>query len=288
VDFWAQHKDFILKVLAGVGVFLVALIARSITYGDDLENALAENSALEGRIRSMRIAPVTQIEAVERDADRLQANAEQITQQIGWSLEESVEQKLLERILRYTRRYARADAATLTADAAAFRQALGEDLNGGFAQLRLSVRQELVEEASERNIKILEGIGYDNVTELESDELLQYLMQLELVARAVRYAIDAGVDSVEEVRITGRRRSDVIPDANPEFLAEYPVTIVFAASQKALLQVLDRFDMPSEGPRPPLTALRVERLKRPVDHVGVTLTLCATAANPKVKFAVEK
>ena len=36
MDFWAQHKDFVLKVLAGVGVFLVALIARGVVYGDEL------------------------------------------------------------------------------------------------------------------------------------------------------------------------------------------------------------------------------------------------------------
>ena len=287
MDFWAQHKEFILKVLAGVGVFLVALIARSITYGDDLEKAQSENSRLENQIRVMKIAPVTQIEALELDADRLQANAEQIAEQVGWNLEESIEQRLLERIMRYTRRYARADAETVRADAAAFRQALNEDLNGGFAQLRLAVRQELVEEASERNIKILEGIGYDNVTELESDELLQYLMQLELVARVVRYAIDAGVDSIEDVKITGRRRDEEIPGANPEFLVEYPVTIVFATGQEAFFKVLDRLEAPSEGPRPPLTALRLERLKRPADHIAVTLTLRATAANPKVKFEVE-
>ena len=31
MDFWPQHKDFVLRVLAGFGVFLVALIARGIT-----------------------------------------------------------------------------------------------------------------------------------------------------------------------------------------------------------------------------------------------------------------
>ncbi len=39
MDFWAQHKDFVLKILAGLGVFIVAIIARRITYGDELENA---------------------------------------------------------------------------------------------------------------------------------------------------------------------------------------------------------------------------------------------------------
>ena len=37
MDFWAQHKDFVLKVLAGFAVFVVALIARGVVYGDDLE-----------------------------------------------------------------------------------------------------------------------------------------------------------------------------------------------------------------------------------------------------------
>jgi hypothetical protein len=291
VDFWAQHKDFILKVLAGLGIFLVALIARSITYGDDLENAQHANAQLGQQIRAMRIAPVPEIQALKGDAEKLGQNAAMIARQIGWNVaEKDPEQELLTRILRYTRRYARQGENEVRRATEDFRQALRDDLNGGFGQLRLMVRQELVEEAGERNIKIAEGIGLENLKELESDELLQYLLQLELVARVVRYGIDAGVVAITDVKITmrqrGRGREEVIPGANLEFLEEYPVTVTFAASQGATLKILDRLE--AEGPRVPLTGIKAQRLPKPADHLSVELTVRATAANTLVPFAAEK
>jgi hypothetical protein len=288
VDFWAQHKEFVLKVLAGLGVFLVALIARSITYGDDLEKAKQKNVQLVGQIGGMRIAPMGEIQALEGDATKLRNNAEQITHQIGWNLaDRTLEQTLLVRILSYTRTYAQAGEAEVQRAAEDYRAALREDLNGGFGRLRLMVRQELVEEASEKNIKVAEGIGYENVTEMDATELTQYLIQLELVARVARYAIDAGVDKIEEVRITarqaGRRRDEVIPGANPEFLEEYRVILVIAAGQPALLAILDRLE--TEEPRVPLVGIKSQRLKRPADHLNTELTLLAVAANPEKPFA---
>ena len=289
MDFWAQHKDFILRILAGAGVFLVALIARSITYGDELQNERNRNARLVAEIRSAKVAPVPRIQELEADAKRLHENAKAIAAQIGWNLgDERLEQTLLERTLRYTRRYTREGEESVRRAADDFRTALREDLNGGFGQLRLMVRQELVSEASEKNIKVEEGIGFANVTDIAQDELLQYLLQLELVARVVRYAIDARIDSIEDVRLTtgGSRRAEVIPGANPEFIQEYDVAVVFTASQQAVRKIIDRL-----GQEPPLvtmTVLRAARVKRPLDHLAVEMTLRATASNPDVPFAAKE
>jgi hypothetical protein len=290
VDFWAQHKDFILKILAGVGVFLVALIARSITYGDELEKEQSRNTRLASEIRSSKIAPRPRIRELEEDAKRLDENARAIAAQIGWNLgdEEALKRTLLERILRSTRRYSREGEESVKRAAEDFRAALREELNGGFGQLRLVVQQELISEASEKNIRIAEGVGYGNVTEIAQDELLQYLLQLELVSRVVRYAIDARVDSIEEVRITqgGARREAAIPGANPEFLQEYDVTVIFTGSQAAVWKILDRLEQ--EPPRVTVGGLRASRAKKPEHHLSVELTLRAMASNPEVPFAAKE
>lgn len=289
MDFWAQHKDFILRILAGVGVFLVALIARSITYGDELETEQGNNARLVREIMSTPVASVARIQELEADAKRLHENARSIATQVGWNLgDEGLEQTLLERILRSTRRYSREGEGGVKRAAEEFRAALKENLNGGFGQLRLMVRQELVEEANEKNIKVAEGIGFENVIEVEPDELLQYLLQLELVARVVRYAIDARVDSFEEVAITAgaTRREERIPGANPDFLQEYEVRVVFTTGQKALRTIVDRLEQ--EMPRVALTFLRATRVKRPADHLSVEMKLLATAANPDVPFAAKE
>ncbi|HEX5138019.1 MAG TPA: hypothetical protein VFY93_13670 [Planctomycetota bacterium] len=283
MDFWAQHKDFILKILAGVGVFLVALIARSITYGDELESEQATNASLVSRIGSLRVAKQSEIQELQKDADRLLENAQTLTGQIGWDLsDDRLDQKLLRRILRYTRTYAQQGDDAVQRAAEDFRSAIHEDLNGGFGRLRLMVRQDLVEEAKEKNIRVdkdREGIGFDAVTDMADDELLQYLMQLELVARVARAAIDARVDSFDDVRITtSLGRDEVIPGANPAFLKEYAVTIGFTASPDALYSVLNQLE--EDAPHVPFATLHLARVKRPENHIGVEMTLLATAANP--------
>ncbi len=291
MDFWAQHKDFILKILAGVGVFLVALIARSITYGDELENAQAANRSLAAKIRALKVAKESEIQALQADADRLEANARALTGQIGWDLsDDRLEQKLLRRIVGYLREYAQQGDDAILRAVEDFRSGIQQDINGGFGRLRLRVTQELVDEAKEKGIKVekdREGIGFGAVTEMAEDELTMYLLQLELVARVARAAIDARVDSFDEVRITtSRGREPVIPGANPGFLQQYEVTIGFSASQEAARAVLNRLE---EGaPNVPITGLSLGRVKRPADHLSVELTLLAIAANPDVQFAEEK
>jgi len=287
VDFWAQHKDFILKILAGVGVFLVALIARSITYGDELEQEQAKNARLAQSIRSTQVAKPSEIQDLKNDADRLQANAKAIVGQIGWDVADydRLEEKLLERILRDTKVYAQQSEENVKRRAEDFRAALREDLNGGFGQLRLFVRDELVTEAKERNIKVpTEGTGFESVTGVEPDELMQYLLQLELVARVVRDAIDARVDGIDEVKITtssGTRHDEVIPGANPDFIQQYEVTVTVTGSTTAIRAILNQL---GEAPCPPLVGIRASRVNRPENHLSVELVLLATAANPDIDF----
>lgn len=287
MDFWAQHKDFVLKVLLGFGVFLVALIARGITYGDEVELAQKANSAAAAKIRRTKIASLSAIGQLEADADQLAANTKAITREIGWdAADETLELKLIQRILGYMRRYRGEGAGELVAEADRRRQAIRDDTNGGFGQLRLMVRDDLLEEAGEKNIAMGTGIGYENLVQFDDPELLKYLLQLELAARVVRYAIDARVDSLESVRITERQKREVVPGANKEFLQEYPVQVSFTSGQKAALEILNRLE--SELPRPPLRALQAERAPRPADHVAVDLTVLAVAANPEVPFIDEE
>jgi hypothetical protein len=289
VDFWAQHKDFILKVLAGVGVFLVALLARSITYGGDLDKEKTKNQTLARQIRATEVASQAQIQGLARAANDLHENAATIARQVGFDLKdpEHLKQILLDRALRCTRTYARdEDARRRMVDD--FRGALSDELNSGFGQLRLTLRQALVEEANQNGIKVEEGIGFGNLNEIGSDQLIQYLLQLELVARFLRSAIDARVDKIEDIRITsGTREAPVIPNANPGLLCEYEVTVIFSAAQPAALKILD--DLERDAPRVPLRAFKATRLKRPVDHLSIEMTMLAVASNPdpKVHFVMK-
>jgi len=287
VDFWAQHKDFVLKILLGFGVFLVALIARGISYGDNVDLAKRENKAAAGKIRNTKIASLTAIGQLEADAARLAANAQAITKEIGWNAtDETLELKLIRRTLGYMRRYRREGKSELAAEADRRLRAIRDDTNGGFGQLRLMIRDDLLEEAGEKNISLGTGIGYENLVQFDDSELLKYLLQLELAARVVRYAIDKRVDSLEGVRITERTKREVIPGANKEFLHEYAVQVTFTSGQRAALDILNELEQ--NMPRVPVRSFHAERAPRPADHIVVELTVLAVAANPDVPFIDEE
>jgi hypothetical protein len=286
VDFWAQHKDFVLKVLAGVGVFLVALIARSITYGDELELAEKANATLIAKIRRTKVAPIPKIRTLEENAVRLSANAEKIRDQIGWNAARSDrERDLIRRTLGYLRRWKGRPASELNEAADLFRRAIQNNLNGGFGQLRLAVREALLEEAGERNIRIEGGVGYESIVELEQPELLKYLMQLELAARISRYLIDSGAAAIEEIRIE-TRELEVIPGANSAFLREYPVRVRYLVNDSALTKVLNRLE--DDRPWVPVRAITMERLRKPDDHILIDLTVMAVASDTGVPFEAEE
>jgi hypothetical protein len=287
VDFWAQHKDFVLKILLGFGVFLVALIARGITYGSDVDDARKQNKADAAKIRRKKIAIPSEISQLEAAARRLAANAQAITKEIGWNAaDETLELKLIQRTLGYMRRYRGEGKSELAAEADRRLRAIRDDTNGGFGQLRLMVRDSMLEEAGEKNISLGTGIGYENLVQFDDPELLKYLLQLELAARVVRYAINARVDSLESVRITERAKREVIPGANKEFLQEYAVQFSFTSGQRAALDILNQLEQTL--PRVPVRALQAERAPRPADHIAVELTVMAVAANPDVPFVDEE
>ena len=292
MDLWAQHKDFILKALAGFGVFLVALIARGITYGDELEEGQSKNKRLASKIAGMSIVPISKIATLENQADRLSANALAIASEIGWNAgEESLELRLITATLRYLRKYRGASAAEIKAAGRDALDAIRAELNGGFGQLRLTVQDELVGEANEKNIRIDEGLGFDHVIQLDAGELVKYLLQLEVTARVVRYCIgvertDPRAIAVLEVNITSDTRGEVIPGANPDFLQEYPVRFRFIASQVATARIFNKLE--TERQRVPWRKLRIERLQRPADHLGVDLLIVPMAVNPAVAFVPEE
>ena len=284
MDFWAQHKDFVLRVAAGFGIFLVALIARGITYGDELEAGERINKRAVGDLKKMKIVKSSDVADLEENAKKLIRNADALRGQIGFDISdpEALKAELIKRTLGYLRTYRETrDATKRDNDAQNYSQAIAANVNGGFGQLRLTARDELVEEASERNIRV-EGVGFDAVTTLEDEELLKYLLQLELVARLARYCIDAGVTAIEEIRIETKDH-ETIPGANPAFLYEYTVRFGFRGSVKATAEVLNKLN---DAPAVPMRGLSLERTSRPADHLIVEMQLLAVAADTSVPFIV--
>ncbi|MFQ5845321.1 MAG: hypothetical protein ACE5JG_10085 [Planctomycetota bacterium] len=284
MDFWPQHKDFVLRVLAGFGVFLVLLIARGVVHGDDLERGLITNDASARKLKRLRLIDAPKIAVLEEAARSLQHNTDELAGWIGWNgSDPDVQRAIVQRALGYLRDHRRAAPPALAEEAATALTAMREDLNAGFGQLRDS----LVDEADERNIKWEAGLGYGTLTEIQPAEVLKYLAQLELAARLVRLAIDGGAESIDDIRIeTGEPVA--VPDANPDFLREYPVRMSFRAESPALLHVLNGLET-DEG-TVPLRRLEVSRTGRgrSPDLLEVEIEAVAVVVQPGIAFLEEK
>ena len=296
MDFWAQHKDFILKVLAGLGVFLVALIARGIVHGDDLERAESLNKNTSAALRRKKLVPRNVVASMTRAADSLQNNVESIASEIGYdaSDEKALQRTLLERILGriVTLREIEEDPKDL---ARQVEEALAVNLNGAFGALRLRLRDEMMDEASERNVAVPEdGFGAQNLVSIEQGDLTKYLLQLELVSRVLTDALgmktrgpdgktrEVRFKAIDEVRIdTEEVTAPPIPGANPKYLREYRVRFQLVGNEAAVTELVNRLETGS--PRVPVQMMSARRRDR--DMIEFEIHLLAVAINPKEKFA---
>lgn len=276
MDFWPQHKDFVLRVLAGFGVFLVALIARGITYGDDLEQAQAKNASLAGNLEKMRLMKAEDIVALEEAARKLQSNVVTLAGQIGWNVEQGdVRLAMVQKTLDHL-----SDKSLLASDYIA---AIDGDLNAGFGELKAKVRDSLLEEADEVNITVAEGLGFEVITEMQAPDLLKYLAQLELAARCLRLAIKGGVTAFNEIRIeTGDPVA--VPGANPDFLREYVVRFEVRGSPASAVSILNGLET-STG-TVPLRGLDWRRVTRgrSTHLIDARFEVAATLVRPSLAF----
>jgi len=297
VDFWAQHKDFILKVLAGFGVFLVALIARGITYGEDLEIAQRDNRKLSGAIRSKKVVPRRTVTKLNRAAESLQANVAGLATEIGFDAtdEKALRKELLTRTFRRLLDLRGEAGESAESLAARVLEALDVNLNGTFGALRLRARDEVLDEAGERNVLLPEdGLGFQSLVSIEAGDLLKHLLQLELVTRVVSDAlgmevrdrsgknVTLRVAAIEEVRIDTQDSTPApLPAANPQFLREYAVRVAVVGNEAAIIEFVNRLETGS--PRVPIREMKAE--KGPRDLIRIELTLLAVAVNVSVPFA---
>jgi hypothetical protein len=298
VDFWAQHKDFILKVLAGFGVFLVALIARGVVLGDDLERAESRGSTFASKVRRNDVVSPAKVSELNRAAEQLDAQTERLATEIGWDAtdERALQRRLLERVLERI-----VEARDLPDDpkelAGRVQQSLAVNLNGAFGELRLRLREEMLDEAAERSVGVPEdGLGFGSLVSIEPVDLTKYLLQLELVSRVTHAALGmeirrggktmtVAMNQIAEVRIdTQDETPPPIPGANPNLLREYVVRFRLRGNEVAVLELLNRLDDPKYGPRVPIRALKAERRER--DLVDLELRLVAVAVQPDAAYTV--
>jgi hypothetical protein len=168
-DFWQENKPFVLGVAAGAVLFGIGWYAIGETLGADLRTQRARLTTLEKQAAQPRYTAA--------DQGRAQAERDRLSEAV----------------------------ATL-GDAVGFDARPEFALDGGspanrYFAVQSRVREELLTLAGRAGLVLPEGLGLPALSPTREQEIVRYLEALDVVDRVVRFAIEAGCERIDEIRI---------------------------------------------------------------------------------------
>jgi len=232
---WQQHKSFILKILAGLGVCLVCWIVGASLSGPGL-------SDLESTIRTRRAAISSGLVPDPRDTEALTDATEKLRNRILFTAQhigetrkgEDLRRGIIESLLR---RFGSDSQAIRDRYLNMARQnpvACIIDLAG-------KAREYLVTRAGQNSVLLVEDVGYDKLS-MDAGQFDRYLITLELIVTVAETAVECRVREIKDVLIGsppgGRFEGEDV------FVREYPISVKLRGSSAALIAFLERLNDP--------------------------------------------
>ncbi len=274
-NFWQQHRGFILKILAGLGVVVVFWIIGSSLTEESLDVIAKRNERKQRAIAGREVPTPAQIDAFRAAArileDRVRFLAARVGEvRRGESLIEGLIGEILDRVGLGTE----AERSRYLGLARSSPKACFVGLQGDAARVLLG-------RAGSRNVLIADdSLGFGRL-KMDPGELPRYLVTLSLVVRAVELAIETGV---YEVRSIGIQRPSARSRFEGEgtFLREYPISIVIRGPADRVEEFLARLNDPEAFiPVGELRRLARDRGERAEDVVVAELELVALRVDPE-------
>lgn len=170
-DYWQENKKFLLTVFAGIVVFLIGQVLISSFLDDGLRSAQRQVTTAKNKLRESMYGASDLTTAREENAALKTAVA---------SLSEAVA-------------FQPRPEFTVETDG-------GRAGNQFFATVT-STREDLLRLAQRRGVRIPDHLGMPGLSPTHEDEIIRTLEALDVVDRACRLAIDAGVSRVDELAI---------------------------------------------------------------------------------------
>jgi hypothetical protein len=279
-NLWQRHRTFILKILAGLAVCLLAWIIGSSLSGKGMDTLIARNDSVRRSIRSMSVPSPKDTSAYRAAADELRKRILFVANRVAETRSgENLRTGLIKDLLVLVGQDSPATRDELIRQSRQNAQACVTRLQG-------MATTALRREAGPKNIVIDERLGFDGV-EVASGEVDRYLLTLKLIVEAVRMGIDEGVSEIRTISIQqpggGRFEEE------DTFLREYPVTLTYRGASAVLLRILDRLNAP-EHPFP-IQALRrfqADRQAREDDAMSMDLELVALRVSPAAPLSEDR
>lgn len=239
-DYWHENKRFLTAVGGGVLAFLIGLALVGALFGSDVRSAQVKLRANQRSLREARYSSADLTRAREQNEALVAAMAT-----LG-------------------------DAVTFV-PRAAFRldPGAGSPSNQYFARVD-RVREDLVTLAGRRRMRLPDGLGLEMLKTTREEVIERHLEALDVIDRAVRLALDAGIAGVDRVAVRLDPRLDSKDGVGDVERTRVQLELTGPSSAVASFLVgsqSDRF-----GASLVIEALEVKRARAKEDEVGVDVT----------------
>ncbi|MCK6447990.1 MAG: hypothetical protein L6Q99_16475 [Planctomycetes bacterium] len=168
-DFWQENKRFVLGVAVGAALFGIGWFASEETLGATLRTQRTRLSTIEKQLAAPRF--------VAADQERAQAARDRA-----------------------------AEAVATLSGAVGFKARPEFALDGTspasrYFAVQTRVREDVLSLAGRAGLSVPEGLGLPALSPTKEQEIVRYLEALDVIDRAVHYAIEAGCERIDSIRI---------------------------------------------------------------------------------------
>jgi hypothetical protein len=171
-DYWQENKRSLVATGSGVALFAVGLLAIQNFFGTKLVEERKATTAAEQKLRNEPMYTADQLQQAEKENGELRAAVETLGQA----------------------------AAFEARPAFKIDPKRGSPQNQYFTAVA-SVREQLLTLAGRQNLRLQEDLGLPALSPTKDIEIVRYLEALDLVDRAVRIALLAGVERIDKIEI---------------------------------------------------------------------------------------
>lgn len=168
---WQEHKRFLVGVGLAAFAFLIGLVVVESRYGDRVRAERGARARLQANLRGELFT--------RGDLDRVQAENDRLSEAV--------------RVLAEAAAWNTRERFRLAPD--------GGSPSVQYQRITAGLREELLPLAGRRNLSLEETLGLPALSPTEDFRIERYLEGLDAVDRAVRLAVDAGVERIDRIGI---------------------------------------------------------------------------------------
>jgi hypothetical protein len=170
-DYWQENKRFLVIVGVGLLVFLIGEMVLDSVWGADLRSQQRSVTTAERELARSKYT-AADLTRARRENETLSSNVSVLAREVAFIPRE--------RFVFHPDR---------------------ESASNRYFTAVSEVRGELMTLASRRNLRLPEDLGLPALSPTREEEIVRYLDALDVVDRAARMAVDAGVERVDKIEI---------------------------------------------------------------------------------------